>query len=85
MSRFEEVVNEAIGQVVLGEATFSAETLAEHIAQLVRERQGARRAEVDDPRSLPGAQAGAGVRDPDPGALHAPRLAPSAPSSGRAA
>jgi GTP cyclohydrolase-4 len=46
MSRFEEVVNEAIGQVVLGEATFRAETLAEHIAQLVRERQGARRAEV---------------------------------------
>src|SRR5580658_3097202 len=46
MSRFEEVVNEAIGDVVLGEAAFKAETLAEHIAQLVRERQGARRAEV---------------------------------------
>ncbi|HEY5429103.1 MAG TPA: GTP cyclohydrolase MptA [Solirubrobacteraceae bacterium] len=46
MSRFEEVVNEAIGQVVLGEHTFRAETLAEHIAQLVRDRQGARRAEV---------------------------------------
>jgi GTP cyclohydrolase-4 len=46
MSRFEEVVNEAIGQVVLGEASFKAETLAEHIAQLVRTRQGARRAEV---------------------------------------
>jgi GTP cyclohydrolase I/GTP cyclohydrolase-4 len=46
MSRFEEVVNEAIGQVVLNEATFKAETLAEHIASLVRERQGARRAEV---------------------------------------
>jgi GTP cyclohydrolase IV len=46
MSRFEEVVNEAIGQVVLGEATFKAETLAEHIAQLVRTRQHARRAEV---------------------------------------
>jgi GTP cyclohydrolase IV len=46
MSRFEEVVNEAIGQVVLGEATFKAETLAEHIAQLVRDRQRARRAEV---------------------------------------
>jgi GTP cyclohydrolase I/GTP cyclohydrolase-4 len=46
MSRFEEVVNDAIGQVVLGESTFKAETLAEHIAQLVRERQGARRAEV---------------------------------------
>jgi GTP cyclohydrolase IV len=46
MSRFEEVVNEAIGEVVLGEATFKAETLAENIAQLVRTRQGARRAEV---------------------------------------
>ncbi len=46
MSRFEEVVNEAIGQVVLGETAFKAETLAEHIAQLVRERQHARRAEV---------------------------------------
>jgi GTP cyclohydrolase-4 len=46
MSRFEEVVNEAIGEVVLGEQTFRAETLAEHIAQRVRERQGARRAEV---------------------------------------
>jgi GTP cyclohydrolase I/GTP cyclohydrolase-4 len=46
MSRFEEVVNEAINQVVLGESTFKAEQLAEHIAQLVRERQHARRAEV---------------------------------------
>jgi GTP cyclohydrolase IV len=46
MSRFEEVVNEAIGEVVLNETTFKAETLAEHIAQLVRGRQGARRAEV---------------------------------------
>jgi GTP cyclohydrolase-4 len=46
MSRFEEVVNEAIGEVVLGESTFKAEDLAERIAQLVRTRQGARRAEV---------------------------------------
>ncbi|MEA2197114.1 MAG: cyclohydrolase [Solirubrobacteraceae bacterium] len=46
MSRFEEVVNEAIGDVVLGESAFRAETLAEHIAQRVRARQGARRAEV---------------------------------------
>jgi GTP cyclohydrolase IV len=46
MSRFEEVVNQAIGEVVLGEETFKAETLAEHIAQLVRTRQNARRAEV---------------------------------------
>src|ERR1700716_2982196 len=46
MSRFEEVVNEAIGEVVLDETAFKAETLAQHIAELVRERQGARRAEV---------------------------------------
>src|SRR5437588_12503159 len=31
MSRFEEVVNETIGQVLLGESTFKVETLAEHI------------------------------------------------------
>ncbi len=46
MSRFEEVVNEAIGEVILGEATFKAETLAERVATIVRDRQGARRAEV---------------------------------------
>jgi GTP cyclohydrolase IV len=46
MSRFEEVVNEAIREVVLGESPFRAETLAKHIAELVRERQGAVRAEV---------------------------------------
>ena len=46
MSRFEEVVNDAIGEVVLGEATFRAEDLAQRIAELVRDRQGARRAEV---------------------------------------
>ncbi len=46
MSRFEEVVNAAIGQVVLNETSFKAETLAEHIAQLVRTKQDARRAEV---------------------------------------
>jgi GTP cyclohydrolase I/GTP cyclohydrolase-4 len=46
MSRFEEVVNDAIGEVVLGESAFRAETLARHVAELVRDRQGARRAEV---------------------------------------
>ena len=45
MSRFEEVVNEAIDEVILGEA-FKAETLAAHIAERVRDRQQARRAEV---------------------------------------
>jgi GTP cyclohydrolase I/GTP cyclohydrolase-4 len=46
MSRFEEVVNDAIGEVILGESAFRAETLAEHIAVLVRDRQEALRAEV---------------------------------------
>jgi len=46
MSRFEEVVNEVIGEVVLNETALKVETLAEHIAQLVRDRQQASRAEV---------------------------------------
>jgi GTP cyclohydrolase IV len=46
MSRFDEVVNETIGEVVLSESAFRAETLARHVAELVRERQGAQRAEV---------------------------------------
>src|SRR5262245_32863863 len=45
MSRFEEIVGEAIDEVVLGEA-LKAEILAAHIAQRVRERQGGERAEV---------------------------------------
>jgi GTP cyclohydrolase I/GTP cyclohydrolase-4 len=45
MSRFEEVVNEAIEHVVISEA-FMAETLAAHIAERVRHRQGGLRAEV---------------------------------------
>jgi GTP cyclohydrolase IV len=45
MSRFEQIVNEAIDEVVLGEA-FKAEVLAAHVAQRVRERQGGLRAEV---------------------------------------
>jgi len=46
MSRFEEVVNDAIGEVILGESVLRAETLAQHVAEKVRDRQGARRAEV---------------------------------------
>jgi GTP cyclohydrolase I/GTP cyclohydrolase-4 len=46
MSRFEEVVNDVIGEVVLGEGGFKAEQLARRIAVEVRERQDARRAEV---------------------------------------
>jgi GTP cyclohydrolase I/GTP cyclohydrolase-4 len=45
MSRFEEVVNEAIDDVVLSE-TLRAEELAAHIAEQVRERQQGMRAEV---------------------------------------
>ncbi len=45
MSRFEEIVGEAIDEVVLGEA-FRAEVLAAHVAERVRERQHGRRAEV---------------------------------------
>ena len=45
MSRFEEVVNEAIDEVVLSES-LKAETLASHIAERVRDRQGGLRAEV---------------------------------------
>jgi len=45
MSRFEEVMDEAIETVVLSE-TLRAEMLAGHIARLVRERQGGLRAEV---------------------------------------
>jgi GTP cyclohydrolase I/GTP cyclohydrolase-4 len=46
MSRFEEVVNDVIGEVILGETGFKAEQLAQHIAEQVRERQDALRAEV---------------------------------------
>jgi GTP cyclohydrolase IV len=46
MSRFEEVINEAIGEVVLRESPFRAETLAQHVAELVRARQSAERADV---------------------------------------
>ena len=52
MSRFEEIVGEAIDEVVLGEA-FKAEVLAAHIAQRVRERQGGLRAEVSVDGALP--------------------------------
>jgi GTP cyclohydrolase-4 len=45
MSRFEEVIEEAIDEVVLGEA-FNVETLASHIAERVRKRQEGLRAEV---------------------------------------
>jgi GTP cyclohydrolase IV len=46
MSRFDEVVNDVIGEVVLGESGFKSEQLAQHMAEKVRERQDALRAEV---------------------------------------
>src|SRR3954468_9666944 len=46
MSRFDEVINDAIGEVVIGESALRAETLAQHVAEKVRDRQRARRAEV---------------------------------------
>jgi GTP cyclohydrolase IV len=45
-SRFEEVVNDVIGKVVLGERGLKAEQLAERIAVEVRERQDALRVEA---------------------------------------
>ena len=46
MSRFEETVNDAIGEADIGESAFKAEELAARIAETVRERQDALRAEV---------------------------------------
>ena len=45
MSRFQEVTNEAIDAVIMGEA-FKAETLAARIAERIRRRQAGLRAEV---------------------------------------
>ena len=45
-SRFDEVINDVIGEVVLGEGAFKAEQLAQRIAVEVRERLHAQRAEV---------------------------------------
>ena len=36
MSRFEEVVNDAVGEVIIGESGFKAEGLAQRIAERVR-------------------------------------------------
>ena len=62
MSRFEEVVNEAIEEVVLGGEAFRAEILAGRLAEIIRERQGGARAEVSHRGALPRAQARAGQR-----------------------
>ena len=72
MSRFEEVVNEAIDDVILGE-TLRAEELAGHIAEQVRERQHGLRAEVTIAARYP-------ETVPDPG-LRAARRRRSTPCS----
>ena len=73
MSRFEEVVNDAIGEVILTESAFRAETLAQHIAEKVRDRQGARRAEVRIEARYPEQKPAPGERDRHAGDLHAAR------------
>ena len=73
MSRFEEVVNEAIDEVVLGEA-FKAETLASHIAERVRDRQDGCRAEVTIAARYPENKPAPRLGRADAGDLHAVRL-----------
>ncbi len=68
MSRFEEIVGEAIDEVVLGEA-FKAEVLAAHVAEKVRERQHGRRAEVSLTARYPEIVDDAGERHRHPGDL----------------
>ena len=68
MSRFEEIVGEAIDEVVLGEA-FRAEILAAHIAQRVRKRQGGARAEVSVTARYPGDRRDPRERPANPGDL----------------
>jgi GTP cyclohydrolase I/GTP cyclohydrolase-4 len=75
MSRFEEVVNDVIGEVVLGESGFKAEQLAQHMAEQVRERQDALRAEVTIAARYPEHKPAPGLGHPDAGDLHALRLA----------
>ena len=73
MSRFEEVVNEAIDEVILGEA-FKAETLAQHIAERVRDRQEGLRAEVTIAARYPERKLAPASGLGHPGDLHAVRL-----------
>jgi GTP cyclohydrolase-4 len=44
--RFDDVINDVIGEVVVGERGLKTEQLAQHVAEQVRERQDALRAEV---------------------------------------
>ena len=87
MSRFEEIVNEAIDEVVLGEA-LKAETLAVAHRRARARTPGRPARRGDDHGALSRAQAGAGVRPADAGDLRADRLggrvrARHAPAGGR--
>ena len=80
MSRFEEIVGEAIDEVVLGEA-FHAEVLAAHVAERVRERQDGLRAEVSLTARYPETVDDPGERQSRPRrstSSSAPRSPPSA-------
>ena len=83
MSRFEEIVGEAIDEVVLGEA-FRAEVLAAHIAQRVRERQGGLRAEVSVTARYPETVHHPGQRASTPRRSTSSSAPRSPPSAGRA-
>ncbi len=80
MSRFEEIVGEAIDEVVLGEA-FHAEVLAAHIAQRVRETPARSRAEVSVDGALPGDGEDAGDRALRPRRSTCSSAPPSPPSA----
>ena len=66
MSRFPELFEEAIDAVVGAEA-LHVETLAEHIARHIVDRQSALRAEARITAKMAGAAPNAGERAPDPG------------------
>ena len=84
MSRFEEVVNEAIGEVVARRARRSApRTSPQHIAEMVRDRQGARRAEVTIAARYPEHKPAPVSRHPDAGDLHALGSAVASASAAR--
>ena len=72
MSRFPELFEEAIDEVVIGES-FLVEELAEHIAQHIVERQRARARRGTDRHALPARAADAGDGPADAGAHHARR------------
>ena len=74
MSRFEEVVNDVIGEVILGETGFKAEQLAAARRRARARAPGRAARRGHDRRALPRVQAGPGVGHPDAGDLHALRL-----------